>query len=123
MLGPIAKRFNVSVKAIEAANPGIDPNRLKVDHAITIPASTATPATAPATRPGIVPSTPSLPAPVATTAKPGASYKVKKGDTLVTISRIAYGNDKNWQRIFQANHSAIPDPNVVPVGLVIKIPQ
>jgi nucleoid-associated protein YgaU len=41
----------------------------------------------------------------------------------VNIARSAYGSDKSWQRIYQANKSSISNPDVVPVGLVIKIPQ
>jgi LysM repeat protein len=45
MLGTIAKKYGVSVKAIETANPGLDPTRLKINSTIKIPASTLTPGT------------------------------------------------------------------------------
>ena len=117
MLGTIAKRYNVSVRAIEAANPGIDPLRLKIDKVITIPAGSAAAVPAPAT-----PVADAV-TPASTTARPGSTYKIKKGDTLVTISRTAYGTDKNWQRIYQANRSTISNPDLVPVGAVIRSPQ
>jgi len=37
-LGTIARRFHVPVQAIEEANPGVKPNRLKVGQLIHIPA-------------------------------------------------------------------------------------
>jgi len=83
------------------------------------PAAVSAPAT-----PAAAKSTTATPtASASAAAKPGVTYKVKKGDTLVTIARNAYGNDKSWQRIYQANKTSISDPNIVPVGLVIKIPQ
>ena len=44
------------------------------------------------------------------------------GDTLISISREAYGNAKNVDKIVQANRTAIKDPNAVSAGTVIKIP-
>ncbi len=124
MLGAISKKFNVPVKTIEAANPGIDSTRLKIDSIIKIPAAstavaTTRPATTPpATRPAVTPGTT-----VAVTIKPGTTYKVKKGDTLAAIAKAAYGTTVGWQKIFQANRSSLNDPNIVPVGASIVIPQ
>ena len=123
MLTPIAKKYGVTVNAIVAANQGLDPARLKIDAVIKIPAPlhAATPVAstrpaAPATRPAVVTT-------VATTIKPGTTYKVKKGDTLTTIARAAYGATGSWKKIFQANQAAISDPDVVPIGTQITIPQ
>jgi nucleoid-associated protein YgaU len=119
MLGPIAKKFGVTVKAIEEANPGIDSSRLKIDAVIKIPAATAVASTrpaGPATRPTTV-------TPVATTIKPGTTYEIKKGDTLTKIAKAAYGATGSWKKIFQANQAALSDPDVVPVGKQIVIPQ
>lgn len=123
MLGPIAKKYGVTVSAIEAANPGIDSARLKIDAVIKIPApahgatplATTRPAT-PATRPAVVTT-------VATTIKPGTTYMVKKGDTLTTIAKAAYGATGSWKKIFQANQRAIANPDIVPIGTQITIPQ
>ncbi len=38
-LSVLAKKYNVTVKAIEDANPGVDPNHLKIGQEITIPGS------------------------------------------------------------------------------------
>ena len=68
----IAKKYGVTSRAIQDANPGVEPTRLKIGQKLVIPARTAT----------------------ATTATPtnGASgaaktYTVKSGDTLQAIAR------------------------------------
>jgi len=72
----IAKKNGVSVKAIEAANPGVAPTKLKVGQKLSIPAS-AGGAAAPA---------------AGTQAAAGSStgeeaYTVKSGDTLTKIAK------------------------------------
>lgn len=133
MLGTIAKKYGVTVKAIEEANKGIDPTRLKVGTPINIPAPTATVATSrPAhsgatatTRPtGTAATHPAGGTAVASgPAKPGTPYVVKKGDTLSTIARAAYGEKGSWKKIADANKTAIPNPNAVTIGTEIQIPQ
>ncbi len=39
--GTIARKFHVSVEAIEGANPGVKPNRLRIGQSIQIPATLA----------------------------------------------------------------------------------
>jgi LysM repeat protein len=73
----IAKKFGVTVKAVEAANPGVEPTKLKVGQKLSIPAATGNTAT---------------PAP-AGMAPAGASggeetYTVKSGDTLTRIAKV-----------------------------------
>jgi len=129
MLGLIAKKFGVPVTALEAANPGIDSKRLKIDTVIKIPAGTAAASAKPAvTTPGTAASRTTAAASrtaagtlVAATIKPGSTYKVKKGDTLSTIAKAAYGTKGSWKKLYQAN-KALTDPDVVPVGTQIVIP-
>ena len=45
-MGKIAKRNGVSLKALEAANPGVEPTKLKVGQKLTIPAGGTAPAAA-----------------------------------------------------------------------------
>jgi LysM repeat protein len=73
----IGKKFGVTTKAIEAANPGVVPTKLKIGQKIQIPAP-ASPA-----------STPSAMAPAAADIGAGGEqiYKVKSGDTLTTIAK------------------------------------
>lgn len=67
----IGRKFGVSAKQIEQANPNVVPTRMKIGQKINIPA--AAPATAPA--PAAVPVT-----------DDGSTYTVKSGDTLGHIA-------------------------------------
>ena len=71
----IAKKHGVSVKAIQAANPGVEPAKLKVGQKISIPAG-GSPAAAPAL--GTSP---------AVESTGGEAYTVKSGDTLTKIAK------------------------------------
>jgi LysM repeat protein len=82
-LDALHKKFGVSIKAIEDANPGIDPKKLQITHTLNIPAST--PASTPA-------ATATGPARAATDTGPAASsetttYVVKSGDVLLKIAK------------------------------------
>jgi LysM repeat protein len=48
-----------------------------------------------------------------------ATYTVRPGDTL---SGIAVQFDTTWQALQELNHPNIPNPNVIRVGQVIKVP-
>jgi len=73
----IGKKFGVTVKAIEAANPGVVPTKLKINQKIQIPA------------PPAAVSAPAGVAPVAadTSVVIEKPYTVKSGDTLTTIAK------------------------------------
>jgi nucleoid-associated protein YgaU len=124
-------------KDIVAANPGLDPRRLKIDQEIMIPNSTGTsvaqrlPAPAPAPAPAKAP-VKSFQAPnpddgasgpeVAGTAS-SPSYReveVRSGDTLIEISRRELGNPDLYHRILKANPGL--DPKRMKVGQKIRIP-
>ncbi|GIF22117.1 LysM repeat protein [Actinoplanes tereljensis] len=56
--------------------------------------------------------------------KPGTleKYTVKAGDTLSTIAR-RLNIPGGWQALYQLNKDAIgPDPDLIPVGLVLRLP-
>ena len=72
-LAKIAKKNGVTLKALEAANPNVQPTKLKVGQKLTIPASSAT---APAENPAAMAS-----------AGGGETYVVKSGDTLTKIAK------------------------------------
>lgn len=68
----IAKKYGVTTRAIQEANPGVDPTRLKIGQKIVIPAKTAS---ASATMPSNG------------SNGGGKTYTVKSGDTLNAIAK------------------------------------
>ena len=53
---------------------------------------------------------------------PGQTYRVSKGDTLYSLARRFYSDQRRWRSIHQANLRAIPDPDVLPVGIELVLP-
>jgi LysM repeat protein len=102
----IAKKNGVSVKAIEAANPGVAPTKLKVGQKLSIPAS-AGGAAAPAVTGG----------PAATGSSMGEeAYTVKSGDTLTRIAK-AHGTTV---KAIRAENNLTTDH--IKVGQKLKLP-
>lgn len=102
--GKLAKDFHVSVSALLAANPGVDPARLKIGQTVHIPAPDAT-----ATSPGTT-LTPSAP------ASSPQTYTVKSGDTLTRIA----SQHKTTVKALRAANSLKTD--AIKVGQRLKIP-
>ena len=107
-LGKIAKRNGISLKALEAANPGVDSKHLKVKQKLVIPGGTG--ATASATS--------------SDTSGAGVSsdsdvelYTVKTGDTL---SKIARTHGSSVKAIEAANNLTTTR---ITVGKKLKIPR
>jgi len=50
------------------------------------------------------------------------TYRVQPGDTLSRLAAAFYGSAAEWRRIFQANRPAISDPNLLPAGMLLRIP-
>ena len=103
-LGKIARKNGVKLKALEDANPGVVPTKLKVGQKLTIPAATSV-------------------APESTTATDttGVSggeevYTVKSGDTL---TRIAKANGTTVKAIESENNLTTTK---IKVGQKLKIP-
>jgi LysM repeat protein len=100
----IAKKNGVSVKAIEAANPGVEPTKLKVGQKLSIPASTSG---ASAMTGG----------PVSTgSGVAGETYTVKSGDSLTKIAK-AHGTTV---KAIKAENNLNTDH--IKVGQKLKIP-
>lgn len=66
----------------------------------------------------------------AETAKPttanvaaGTTDTIKPGTNLYRMSRKHYGSDKFWVYIYEENKAKYPNPNTIPVGAVLHIPQ
>lgn len=60
-----------------------------------------------------------------TTANVAASTTdtIKPGTNLYRMSRKHYGSDKFWVYIYEENKAKYPNPNTIPVGAVLRIPQ
>ncbi|MFM8733122.1 MAG: LysM peptidoglycan-binding domain-containing protein [Phycisphaerales bacterium] len=97
-------------RQLASANPGINPNNLKVGQSITIPEGGVD---APRAAGSVGTATP----------VEGNAYTVQKGDTLVALSRKFYGGDGEWKRILEANRSLLKgDPASLKPGMKLTIP-
>ncbi|MGD0387422.1 MAG: LysM domain-containing protein [Tepidisphaeraceae bacterium] len=101
-------------KKILAANPGIDPRRLKIGQILVIPELSDADKPAPAAGN----------ASAAATVDPGSAYTVVSGDSLQSISRKLYGSTAMSEKLYEMNRSLIgPDENVLKIGWVLKLPK
>ena len=130
-LGGIAKRTygkETAWTAIQAANPGVNPNNLKVGTVLQLPAADRLPAgeqvaAASKSRGGTRASTP--PAKKGgskSTGTTGRRYTVKNGDTLWKIAKAEYGTatKANVDRIREAN--SIGSDGALKAGQSLTIP-
>ena len=65
-------------------------------------------------------------APAKTPAAPAVKYTeyvVKPGDSLSVIAKKFYKDGRLFDRIYEANKDVIKNPNRLPLGLKIRIPQ
>lgn len=53
----------------------------------------------------------------------GTTDTIKPGTNLYRMSRKHYGSDKFWVYIYEDNKAKYPNPNTIPVGAVLRIPQ
>lgn len=52
-----------------------------------------------------------------------ATYRVGKGDTLEGIARKLLGDGKRWPEIYELNKDKLKSPDVVPLGMDLRIPK
>ncbi len=104
----IAKKFNVKVKDIETANPGIEPTKLQIGQKLHIPAAAPTTAAA----------SPSATPPGAIEMGSGGeqTYTVKSGDTLTKIA----GEFGTTVKALRSENNLTTDK--IKVGDKLKIP-
>jgi nucleoid-associated protein YgaU len=101
---------------IVAANPGLEPATLRSGTSIRIPGTASAAASEPAPRTASAP-----PKEVAQDApKPGATWKVGKGENLWRIAERALGDGKRWGEIAKLNPGVNPDKLLL--GQVLKLP-
>ena len=93
----LAKQYNTTVEAIQAANPGVDPNNLQIGQVICIPEKTTPPRVCP---------------------KGTFAYTIKSGDTFYNLAR-------QYNTTVEAIQAANPgvNPNNLQIGQVICIPE
>jgi nucleoid-associated protein YgaU len=108
--------------AIHTANPGMSDTSLRVGSKLVIPELTAE-GTAAVVQPTNGTTATPTPKPMATTIQRGGTYVVRRGDTLVKISKGAYGTTDRWQDIWLANFDAIDDVDHPAAGTRLKIPR
>ena len=102
-LAKIAKKNGVTLSALKAANPGVEPTKLKVGQKLTIPGGGTAPA---ANGASIAPDT----------GLGGETYTVKSGDSLTKIAK-AHGTTV---KAIRAENNLNTDH--IKVGLKLKIP-
>jgi len=50
------------------------------------------------------------------------TYKVQKGDTLMTIAERIYKNQNSWKKLYEANKAYMKNPYQLTVGQVLVLP-
>jgi len=50
------------------------------------------------------------------------SYRVRDGDSLVSISKRMFGTSKRWEEIYWLNQDKLPDPHQLKVGMELRLP-
>lgn len=58
----------------------------------------------------------------AESAQSTRTYRVREGDTLVSIARRLYGDGRKYRDIFDANREQLTTPNALPTGVLLVIP-
>jgi nucleoid-associated protein YgaU len=65
---------------------------------------------------------PEAPAAPASVQQKGNSYTVQPGDTLFKIAEDAYGDGKDYPKIFDANRDQLDSPDHILPGQELRIP-
>jgi nucleoid-associated protein YgaU len=120
--------------AIVRANPGIDPQHLKVGVTINLPDAAAVKPSGSggsAAAGTVAPDTGSaqhaaahIPGTAAPTLDSSKEYRVKAGDSLHKISIKLYGRSDQADKIYQLNKQTIgDDPHRLKIGQVLQLPE
>lgn len=89
----------------------------------TPPAAESPDATTPPTDTTTVSDTTPPDEPLAPQGPAGRTYTVRKGDTLYSLARRFYNDERRWRDIWQANRDKLPDPNRLAVGMTLVLPD
>jgi LysM repeat protein len=102
----IAKKYGVTVRALQEVNPGVDPLKLKIGQKLVVPGRSANPPTMAVSNGATV-----------VNGNGGKSYTVKSGDTL---NKIAKENGITVQELQTANGLKT---TAIKVGQKLRIPS
>lgn len=53
---------------------------------------------------------------------PGRTHTVRAGETLYGLSRMYYGDEHQWRKIYYANQKRLDHPDQIPAGIRLIIP-
>ncbi len=101
-------------KLIEQANPGVNPNNLRIGQELRLPARSegASPVRSQGGRNS------------SDSALGARQYRVQKNDSLHRIAQKLYGDGSRWQEIYQLNRQTIgSDPAKLKLGMVLQLPE
>lgn len=110
-------------KAIERANPTLNPAKLKPGIVIQLPAMADIKQAGAKSSSGQAPGKSSAPMGPALSGD-GSRYTVQNGDNLYKISRKLYGDGSKEGELYTANRDKIgQDPTRLKVGMVLQVPE
>ena len=50
-------------------------------------------------------------------------YTIQRGDSLSTIAQRMLGDSRRWPEIYQLNHTVLPSPDFLPIGVQLVLPS
>ncbi len=103
-------------KAIQLANPNVNPTRLKIGDKLVIPSEADAREMIARQRAAERP----IPAP-----KPASelTYVVASGDSLSKIARVVLGDVARWKEIYALNRDQLESPDDIKAGMKLKMPK
>jgi nucleoid-associated protein YgaU len=113
-----------SLRQTQNTGAGVAAENARLRTALAVAGRAPAAATSQPTRPApvaVAASAPAMPAPAAPPPAP-RTYRVASGDTLSRISSRYYGTAARWQDIYNANRDQLRSPDVLPLGVELKIP-
>ncbi|HEY2587678.1 MAG TPA: LysM peptidoglycan-binding domain-containing protein [Tepidisphaeraceae bacterium] len=107
-------------KAIEDANPNVDPGRLKPGMTIQLPPASQVKESRKSSKTSAAGSSSSA-SPLSADRK---TYTVQKNDSLYRIAKKVYGDGEKHEAIYAANKQVIgPDSTRLQIGMVLTLPE